>query len=131
MPLQLAISIPCLILLVYFREIPESPRWLVQKKRFVEARDILKKIAKTNGNEVPDDDQLLKMLEQLEEKDSSENNENQQKSVSDKLKEAFQELAILFETPQLRKRTLNIFFSWLVVAMVYYGLSFNSKNIGG
>merc|ERR1712117_163705 len=86
MSLQLAISIPCLILLVYFREIPESPRWLVQKKRFVEARDILKKIAKTNGNEVPDDDQLLKMLEQLEEKDSSENNENQQKSVSDKLK---------------------------------------------
>ena len=31
----------------------------------------------------------------------------------------------------MRKRTLNIFFSWLVVAMVYYGLSFNTKNLGG
>ena len=27
-------------------------------------------------------------------------------------------------------RTLNVFYSWLVVAMVYYGLSFNSKNLG-
>merc|ERR1719477_263754 len=35
------------------------------------------------------------------------------------------------KTPNMRKRTINIFFSWLVVAMVYYGLSFNTKNIGG
>ena len=31
----------------------------------------------------------------------------------------------------MRKRTLNVFYSWLVVAMVYYGLSFNSKHLGG
>jgi len=31
----------------------------------------------------------------------------------------------------MRKRTLNVFFSWLAVAMVYYGLSFNTKNLGG
>jgi len=31
----------------------------------------------------------------------------------------------------MRKRTCNIFFSWLIVAMVYYGLSLNSKNLGG
>ena len=37
----------------------------------------------------------------------------------------------LVATPEMRKRTLNVFFSWLVVAMVYYGLSFNTKNLGG
>ena len=42
-----------------------------------------------------------------------------------------QEVIILFQTSEMRKRTLNIFFSWLTVAMVYYGLSFNSKNLGG
>jgi hypothetical protein len=31
----------------------------------------------------------------------------------------------------MRRRTVNVYFSWLVVAMVYYGLSFNTKNIGG
>ena len=34
------------------------------------------------------------------------------------------------QTPEMRRRTVNVYFSWLVVAMVYYGLSFNTKNIG-
>ena len=130
-PLQLAISIPCLVLLIYFKEIPESPRWLVQKRRFAEAKDILKKIAKANGNDLPDDEEVVKMLENLDEANEEVAQENKVLTTSEKLKEAFQEIEILFATPQLRKRTLNIFYSWLVVAMVYYGLSFNSKNIGG
>ena len=130
-PLQLAISIPCLVLLIYFKEIPESPRWLVQKRRFAEAKDILKKIAKANGNDLPDDEEVVKMLENLDEANEEVAEENKVLTTSEKLKEAFQEIEILFATPQLRKRTLNIFYSWLVVAMVYYGLSFNSKNIGG
>ena len=75
------------------------------------------------------------MLENLDEEKDEENATEEQSSkvlsTSEKLKAAFQELEILFATPQLRKRTINIFYSWLVVAMVYYGLSFNSKNIGG
>ena len=53
------------------------------------------------------------------------------KTTKQKLYEVFKELIILVETPEMRKRTLNIFYSWLIVAMVYYGLSFNSKNLGG
>merc|ERR1719189_3271834 len=51
------------------------------------------------------------------------------KSKMDQVKEAFSELIQLLKTPEMRKRTLNMFYSWLVVAMVYYGLSFNTKNI--
>ncbi len=51
--------------------------------------------------------------------------------MKERVYEVFKELIILVETPEIRKRTLNIFYSWLVVAMVYYGLSFNSKNLGG
>ena len=47
------------------------------------------------------------------------------------LLDAFKELTGLVKTPEMRKRTLNVFFSWLAVAMVYYGLSFNTKNLGG
>merc|ERR1719436_1510286 len=51
-------------------------------------------------------------------------------SAGEKLKEAFSEVTMLVATPQMRKRTCLVYFSWLVVAMVYYGLSFNTKNIG-
>ena len=53
------------------------------------------------------------------------------KTKKEQVYEVFKELIMLVETPEMRKRTINIFFSWLIVAMVYYGLSFNSKNIGG
>ena len=53
------------------------------------------------------------------------------KTKKEQVYEVFKELIMLVETPEMRKRTLNIFFSWLIVAMVYYGLSFNSKNLGG
>ena len=57
--------------------------------------------------------------------------EEEDKTTKEKLYEVFKELIILVETPEMRKRTLNVFYSWLVVAMVYYGLSFNTKNLGG
>ena len=40
-------------------------------------------------------------------------------------------LFYLFFATSIFFRTLNVFYSWLVVAMVYYGLSFNTKNLGG
>merc|ERR550539_1872390 len=53
------------------------------------------------------------------------------KTRKEKAAEAFKELVNLVATPEMRKRTLNVFFSWLAVAMVFYGLSFNTKNLGG
>ena len=50
-------------------------------------------------------------------------------STSEKIYEIFDEILVLVKTPEMRKRTLNVFYSWLIVAMVYYGLSFNSKNL--
>merc|ERR1719438_14332 len=51
--------------------------------------------------------------------------------MKERVEEALKELIDLVKTPEMRKRTLNVFFSWLAVAMVYYGLSFNTKNLGG
>ncbi|XP_048240204.1 organic cation transporter protein-like [Haliotis rufescens] len=36
----------------------------------------------------------------------------------------------LFTTPVMCTRTLIIFFNWMVVSMVYYGLSLNLENLG-
>lgn len=135
--LQLAISIPCVLLASYYWFVPESPRWLMAEGRFEEAIKILKNGAKTNkrSNDMPSDEELLEMMRVI--KADEENAEHQKEeqtgelTTKEKLYGVFKEIIILVETPEMRKRTLNVFYSWLIVAMVYYGLSFNTKNLGG
>lgn len=130
--LQLAISVPGVLLGLYYFFVPESPRWLMGEGRIDEALVILKKGAEINGRTLPPDDELREMLSNIYEEDKEEKEaEVVEVSNKDKVYETFKELIILVETPEMRKRTLNIFYSWLVVAMVYYGLSFNTKNLGG
>lgn len=99
--------------------------------RFEEALKILKDGAKTNGNTLPPDEELLDMMERFRDQEVEVKKDADQLTTKEKVYEVFKELIILVETPEIRKRTLNVFYSWLVVAMVYYGLSFNSKNLGG
>merc|ERR1719450_591097 len=66
-----------------------------------------------------------------EDEEDKKEEETRVLSTSEKIYEVFDEIFVLIKTPEMRKRTLNIFFSWLIVAMVYYGLSLNSKNLGG
>ena len=129
--LQLAISIPCLVLTSYYWFIPESPRWLIQARKFNEAKDVLSQAAKENGNKIPEDAEFLDMIKSLDEKRETEETSTEATTFSEKFAAAFHEIKLLFATPQMRKRTITIFITWLVIAMVYYGLSFNSKNIGG
>ena len=116
-----------------------------------EALKILKDGAKYNKATLPPDDQIKDLMRRIREEGETEAaaDDSAEKSTKEKLYEAFKELIVLLETPEMRKRsfhcldiylpllpriylfrTLNVFYSWLVVAMVYYGLSFNSKNLG-
>jgi len=129
--LQLAISVPCLVLASYYWFIPESPRWLIQARKFNEAKDVLVQAAKENGNKIPDDAEFLDMIKSLDDKKDTVETTPEPSTFSEKFSAAFHEIKLLFQTPQMRKRTITVFITWLVIAMVYYGLSFNSKNIGG
>ncbi|QQP56942.1 Organic cation transporter proteinlike [Caligus rogercresseyi] len=125
--LQLSISIPSVLLIVYFFFMPE-------KGRIDEALKILKAGARKNNKELPSDSELYEMLSAIKNECTVEHHLKEvegPKTWTQKTYEVFKEIIILVETPEMRKRTLNIFYSWLVVAMVYYGLSFNSKNLGG
>ncbi len=129
--LQLVIAVPSIALAAYYWLMPESPRWLMAEARFEEALKILKDGARMNGRTLPPDEELLEMMERFKEQEEEVKTETVERTTKEKLYDAFKELITLVETPEIRKRTLNIFYSWLVVAMVYYGLSFNSKNLGG
>ncbi|XP_067675691.1 organic cation transporter protein-like isoform X2 [Haliotis asinina] len=107
--LQLAISVPAVLLLGLYWLVPESPRWLLSRGREQEAEAILRKAADVNGVTLP---------QKLFDKDT----------LDDGPKAKVTEM---FTSPVLLVRTLIIFFNWLVVSMVFYGLGLNVGNLGG
>ncbi|XP_015589763.1 organic cation transporter protein isoform X2 [Cephus cinctus] len=113
--LQIAITIPSFAFLLYWWFIPESARWLLTKGRHQEAKDILQKASLENGVELPRD-----TLDDLLSSDSESTPDVRKPSLFD-----------LFRYPNLRRKSILLFFNWLVNSGTYYGLSWNSSNLGG
>ena len=108
--LQLIISVPPVIFLIFYYFIPESPRWLITQKRFKEAEDIIRKAAKTNHGTEPED---IKIEEDCKDEDKGSGG-----NIFD-----------LFKTPNLRKNTLISYFNWFSASFVYYALTFDSGTL--
>ncbi|KAK6169545.1 hypothetical protein SNE40_020580 [Patella caerulea] len=107
--LHLAISVPSVLLLAIFWFIPESPRWLASQNKTEKAEMILRRAAEVNKVELP-----VKLFD----KDTLDS--GPQATVYE-----------MFTSPVLLIRSLIIFFNWMVVSMVYYGLGLNVGNLGG
>nr|AFY98628.1 organic cation transporter 2 [Drosophila melanogaster] len=125
--LQIALTLPGLIFMFYYWIIPESARWLLLKGRKDCAIANMQKAARFNKVEISDEalSELLDEGENSEEKakqklEDQELDEGPPPSVWD-----------LFCYPNLRRKTLLIFLDWLVTSGVYYGLSWNTSNLGG
>ncbi|XP_017856298.1 PREDICTED: organic cation transporter protein [Drosophila arizonae] len=119
--LQIAITLPGLLFMCYYWIVPESARWLLSKGRKDEAFVIIEKAARVNGVEIPSEiyAQLVDEAEEI----------NRKNALA-----AAQPAASVFDLlryPNLRRKTLLIFFDWFVNSGVYYGLSWNTNNLGG
>jgi hypothetical protein len=51
------------------------------------------------------------------------------KTCRQKVGSVFKEYVGLLRTPKLRTRTLVLYFCWLSVSMVYYGVALNAPNL--
>uniref|UniRef100_A0A4W3KEI8 Solute carrier family 22 member 3 n=1 Tax=Callorhinchus milii TaxID=7868 RepID=A0A4W3KEI8_CALMI len=102
--LQIAASVPNFILLLYCCLIPESPRWLLSRKRNREAFKITQHMAEQNGKCLPANYNEMLLGENI-------TGEISNPSILD-----------LFRTPQMRKHTLILMYSWFTGAVVYLGL---------
>uniref|UniRef100_A0A0N4Z4Y4 MFS domain-containing protein n=1 Tax=Parastrongyloides trichosuri TaxID=131310 RepID=A0A0N4Z4Y4_PARTI len=114
--LQASIALPTILFISYYFLVPESPRWLVSKKRYQEADKILKKAAKINKSSMPE-----KWWEELDSLDENK----------EKIQQRDYGYIDLFKTPKLRLRSIVAFFIWPVVSMVYYGVSMKPDFLGG
>ncbi|XP_078050934.1 organic cation transporter [Augochlora pura] len=112
--LQVAITVPSIAFLLYWWFIPESARWLLTKGRVQEAKDLLQRASLENGVEMPTEslDTLLNSYED---------------SAPDYKKPS---LFDLFRYPNLRRKSILLFFNWLVNSGTYYGLSWHVTNLG-
>ncbi|VDD89715.1 unnamed protein product [Enterobius vermicularis] len=111
--LQIAISLPTVIFLVYWRFllltyselfVPESARWLVSLKRYEEADVILRRAARFNKKTMPEN--WWDQLDSVHEKNDKPQNKSATYGYFD-----------LIKTPVVRKRTLTCFFLWPVSSL--------------
>lgn len=114
---QFAITLPGLVFMCYYWFIPESARWLISKNRKEEAIKIIEDVAKENKATVPKE--VLDSIDD-DQKESIKDPDVKQPSLLD-----------LFKYPNLRRKTLFIFLDWFVNSATYYGLSWNTANLGG
>ncbi|XP_026197055.1 solute carrier family 22 member 6 [Anabas testudineus] len=112
--LQLAISAPCFLFVIYIWVLPKSARWLMANDRKEEAWELIQKAAQINGKPLPKDLEMCQVYK-VEEK------------TEVKKKHSFIDLV---RTPKMRKQSLIVFYLWFVNVLVYYGLSLNISDFG-
>ncbi|NXX00693.1 S22A2 protein, partial [Larus smithsonianus] len=101
--LQLAVTLPNFFFLLYYWCLPESPRWLIAQKQNDKAMEVIKRIAKGNKKKLP----------------LSFQNLNSEDEEGEKLKPSFLDLV---RTPQIRKHTFILMYSWFTSSVLYQGL---------
>uniref|UniRef100_A0A1I8PJ79 Major facilitator superfamily (MFS) profile domain-containing protein n=1 Tax=Stomoxys calcitrans TaxID=35570 RepID=A0A1I8PJ79_STOCA len=122
--LQIALTLPGLLFMCYHWIIPESARWLLSKGRKDEAIVVIEKAAQVNNVKIPSEvyENLIEDSTQKKNEDEANKNSRDKNSAS---------VFDLLRYPNMRRKTLIIFFDWFVNSGVYYGLSWNTNNLGG
>ena len=111
--LRIVSVVPFALVFLYWTILPESPRWLLTKKKVAEAKQILEKVAKVNKVDVPED---------LEEKLTIIANTKGEPSYG---------YISLFSTWRLAWRTTAVTIAFISSAFVYYQLLINIANLYG
>lgn len=117
--LQISLTLPGIAFFTYWWFIPESVRWLLTKGRWEEAKTNLRAVAAENNKSLPES-VLEGLCHEIENEKKKESDSQEKPSLLD-----------LFKYPNLRKKSLVIFFLWFVNAGTYYGLSWNTSDLGG
>nr|CAB3266160.1 solute carrier family 22 member 5-like [Phallusia mammillata] len=102
--------------------IPESPRWLLAKGKIREAKVILLKIAKDNGQLDKMDAGAVELISKETVVKADENN----KSLS-----TLRGLLELVRNPKMMVIVVVIEIAWCATAVVYFGLSLSAQNLNG
>nr|CAB3266145.1 organic cation transporter protein-like [Phallusia mammillata] len=118
--LQLVLSLPVFGLVSLYWLLFESPRWLISRHRYKEANKIVQDLLESVGAKSEEAEVLERVADGDEETKRDGTDEKRAYGPVD-----------LIRTPNMRKKSLNLFYCWLVCSCVYYGLTLNSADLGG
>ncbi|KAJ8680674.1 hypothetical protein QAD02_016461 [Eretmocerus hayati] len=117
---QIATSLPALVLLLFMWYMPESPRWLIARGRREEARVILEKY----HGPIKDDIHFWNLEAKSQKKAADQADDNEGIFFAQ-----MRGLKIIFSNTELRKRILITCFTWMTASLSYYALAINADNI--
>lgn len=113
--MQLAISLPSILAIVYIWLTPESLRWMILQKKMEPAKALVQKITKFNGLPYP-----TEQMDAIISHNKISTEAARQFSFFD-----------LLQTREMRKRSLILFYLWFAVAVAYYALLLNMTSLKG
>ncbi|XP_070568568.1 organic cation transporter protein-like [Ptychodera flava] len=124
--LQLVITVPDILFLTYWWIVPESPRWLLSSGQDEKAEKIIRKCAKINKVEVPANlfDGTWEPPDDGKPKEPTIYDTQEDNSASHSALD-------LVRLPNMRKKTLIMFYIWTTNSLIYYGISFNTSALAG
>ncbi|CAG9787711.1 unnamed protein product [Diatraea saccharalis] len=106
--LQLALSVPWLLVIVIYWLIPESPRWLITVGKTKEAVYVLTHIAKKNNRPIQDIEAIVDQVRC----DTIKDHQKQTGSYQD-----------LFKTPKVRFYTFITSLIWMFCSLIFFGVN--------
>ncbi|XP_072037353.1 organic cation transporter protein-like [Amphiura filiformis] len=107
--LQIAITVPVVLFFLYIPFLAESARWLISRGKYDKAEKIIRRVAEVNKKQLPSE---------LFTKDETDNTEQPANFL------------VLFKTPNMACKTMNVMWNWCVNSLVYYGIALNIPNLG-
>ena len=126
-------SLPFIPLLIFIWAIfPESPLWLCSVERYAEAEVILKSMAKYNGRSYERYSKIVDLgpgssnEDQIQDEKSQSHTQNQNSPVKIK-----QYISKAIYNSEYRSRLKGCCFSWLIVGISSYYLTYSADHLGG
>lgn len=127
--LQLVITIPNLLTIIFYWFIPESIPWLLSNRRYREAKKITKWAAKINNLSFPQHlfDEVERDIDETPDKEM----QSSDVLVGNDTEHTQYTFLDLFRTPVIRRYTLITFYLWFANSLSYFGILFATPTLHG